>query len=355
MSLPFLSVIVPAYNGTGVLPRCFAALLATELDRSEWELIVVDDSSEDATAALAGEVADRVIRLEGGPRGPGYARNQGCAHALGEILVFIDADVCVHPDTLGKIAQRFRGSDLASVFGAYDDEPEGSDFISQYRNLLHRYHHVMGEGEAETFWAGCGAIRADAFHAVGGYDADRYPRPQIEDIELGYRLRDRGLRIEIDPAIQAKHLKRWSFSNMVRTDVFDRGIPWMRLLLERGPQTQASLNVDNTEKVKTVLAASSLLFFLAAIVAFALGAHPWIGFVALFLALEAPIVLTLWNLPMYRWFARVKGWGFALRVIPFQYLYYVLNGFAAAMGIFRHVRAGRPQLQTSTSHSAVGP
>ncbi len=322
---PYLSVIVPAYNGTSVLPKCFAALAASELPRSDWELIVVDDSSTDSTADLAAAVADRVVRLEGGPRGPAFARNRGCEQARGEVFVFVDADVCVHSDALTRFAHHFRDSDVGAVFGAYDTEPHHPDFLSQYRNLLHRYHHVRGAGEAQTFWAGCGAIRAKAFNKAGGYDADRYPRPQIEDIELGYRLRDHEYRILIDPAIQAKHLKRWGFKNMVRTDVIDRGVPWMRLLRERKGKSETSLNVGGTEKLKT--AAVGLGLVLSALGA-VLGS--W-GVALAGLAITATMPLV--NLDLYRWFAATRGWLFAARVIPMQLLYYVLNGFSAALGI----------------------
>lgn len=327
---PYLSVVVPAYNGTGVLPHCFEALAASDLPRSEWELVVVDDSSTDATAELAGTVADRVVRLQGGPRGPAFARNRGCEQAVGEVYVFIDADVCVHSDTLSRFARHFRDTDVGSVFGAYDDEPHHPDFLSQYRNLLHRYHHVRGAGDAKTFWAGCGAIRASAFDEVGGYDEARYPKPQIEDIELGYRLGDHGHRIVIDPAIQAKHLKRWAFGNMVRTDVFDRGIPWMRLLGER--QGGEALNVGPVEKIKTAAVGLGLAgFFVCA--AFGLWGLAAAGLVLAFL-------MPLANTDLYRWFASIRGWGFAARVAPMQFLYYVLNGFAAALGLMGAGRGG---------------
>jgi hypothetical protein len=80
------------------------------------------------------------------------------------------------------------------------------------------------------------------FLAIGGFDTVRFPRPQIEDIELGYRLRDAGGRIVLDPTVQGTHLKQWTFWRMLRTDVIDRGIPWMRLLLERRGRTRTSLN-----------------------------------------------------------------------------------------------------------------
>ena len=67
------------------------------------------------------------------------------------------------------------------------------------------------------------------------FDEVRYRKPQIEDVELGYRLRQRGKRIMLDPTIQGTHLKAWTFGGIIRTDLTQRGIPWVRLLLEKAP------------------------------------------------------------------------------------------------------------------------
>jgi hypothetical protein len=71
--------------------------------------------------------------------------------------------------------------------------------VSQYRNLLHHFVHSQSAGEAETFWGGCGAIRRDVFIEAGRYDEWSYPRPQIEDVELGHRVRSLGHRIILRP------------------------------------------------------------------------------------------------------------------------------------------------------------
>jgi GT2 family glycosyltransferase len=112
-----------------------------------------------------------------------------------------------------------------------------------------------------TFWAGLGAIRRDAFLAVGGFDEQHFPYPSIEDIDLGIRLVASGRRILLDPAIQGKHLKRWTLASMVRTDLVRRGIPWARLVLERrAPST--TLNLGWRHRAS---AAASLLFLTALI------------------------------------------------------------------------------------------
>ena len=327
MAPPLLSVIVPAHQGAAVLPVALGALAASDLAREAWELIVVDDASDDGTGDVARQWADRVLTLTGRPHGPAYARNRGTEAASGEWLVFIDADVAVHRDTLSRLLEAIAADpSVDAVFGAYDDAPPAQGFLTQYRNLLHRYVHLGSAGAADTFWAGCGAVRRSAFTEVGGFDERRYPRPQIEDIELGYRLRDRGRSIVIRPEIQGAHLKRWTFLGSLRTDLFDRGIPWVTLLLERRRLARpANLNLKRGERAKALLVGSACA--LLAVAALTRRLLP---------ALVAGSILlgvSLANLSLLTWFARQRGWRFALAVVPLNLLYYLISGLSVAAGL----------------------
>ena len=315
-----------------MLPLSLGALRSSELPRSRWELIVVDDGSTDASRTVAADFADQVLAGESGPQGPANARNRGGACARGKHLVFVDADIRLHPDALGRIADVLeKRPDLGAVFGTYDAKPSGSGLISQYRNLLHRYTHLQGRGAAETFWAGIGAVRAGVFREAGGFDACRYPRPQIEDIELGYRIRTLGHGILLDPEIQGTHLKRWTLSSMIATDVWDRGVPWMRLMRRtRAPHT---LSLRPREKLTTALVALGAL----AVGAGVLGAGS--GAVALGTALWGLAMVS--NLTLFRWFARERGWVFSLSIVPLRLLYYSLNVVSALIGWFPERQTGK--------------
>ena len=331
MSSLTCSVIVPARNCAGMLDQSLSALIASTLPRERWELIVVDDGSTDETAAAAGAFADRVLRIPDGPRGPAAARNRGAEVAQGEFLVFVDADVCVTAEVLAQLVDAF-GSDehIAAVFGAYDTEPRAPGMVSQYRNLLHHYVHLVNRGDAETFWAGCGAVRRSAFLAVGMFDEQRFPRPQIEDIELGYRLVANGDRILLRPEIQGKHLKQWTLSRMLATDLKDRAIPWMLLLLERGNAGgSGTLNVRHTEKALTALVGVAL----AGVALAAILVDPrW-----LLLSLACIVCVVVANLPLLRWFAARRGFWFALEVIPLRLAFYIVSGAGAAWAMFLHI------------------
>lgn len=230
-----LSVIVPATNRP---PTLGTALAAIERGRGPGdEVIVIEECARP---------------------GPAAARNDGAAIAANEILVFIDADVVVAPDALERIRDAFAADPaLAAIFGAYDDSPADPGLVSQFRNLLHHSVHSEGAGSAVTFWAGLGAIRRDRFEAIGGYDAAGYTSPSVEDIELGLRLHRSGAPIRLDPAIQGKHLKRWTLASMVSTDFSKRGVPWIEMMVG-GPDEslarEAPLNLGRRNQVNVAAA-----------------------------------------------------------------------------------------------------
>lgn len=305
-----ISVVVPVYNGERVLPRCLEPLARMLRDHEIAEVIVVDDGSTDSSAWIATQGGAKVMP-SGGRLGPGGARNRGAEVAKGDALWFVDADVVAHPDA-ARVLQRVLGtSDAAAVFGTYDEFPAATNFLSQYKNLAHRHHHVRAEREAETFWAGCGAIRTDAFRRAGGFDAARYPEPSIEDIELGIRLRRLGFTILIEPDLQSRHLKEWRFANLLRTDIVQRAFPWAQLMREhRLPPT---LNVSLGERLRAGLAWVLVLATGAYLARAVSGTWP-LG------AFAAAIAV---NAPLFALFRRTNGTLFALAAIAFHQFHYV--------------------------------
>jgi GT2 family glycosyltransferase len=224
-----LSVVIPATDRPASLDRAVAA--ARRASRPSDELIVVDRPRNS---------------------GPAAARNRGAAEATGDVLVFVDADVEVHADAFDRIRAAFdEAPDLVGLFGSYDDTPEPGGVISDFRNLLHHYVHQDGAGAATTFWAGLGAVRRELFIRAGGFDEARFHEPSVEDIELGMRLHAAGARLLLDPSIQGKHLKRWTLRRMLATDLSRRGVPWLRLILERRSATTA-LNLAWPQRVGAI-------------------------------------------------------------------------------------------------------
>jgi GT2 family glycosyltransferase len=310
------------------------------------ELLVVDDCSTDDTAGVATKLGARVLRMPHNG-GPGAARNRGVEEALGAIVVFVDADVVVGPGALAGIVAAFETDpEVAAVFGSYDDEPAFASLLSQYKNLYHHFVHQQGNAEAETFWAGFGAVRRDAFLAVGGFDAERYPEPSIEDIELGYRLRRSGYRIRLDPSLQVKHLKRWTLRSWLRADIRCRAIPWSFLILEQRNLIN-DLNVRWSERVRT-----ALVFLLCAAVLAGLFLHS--AFLILAALALAVAVGSLWKLLAF--FARRRGPFFAAAIVPLHLFYYLYCGVTFAFcWLIALVFRRRPILGPAGSLSGTAP
>ena len=331
-----LSVIVPAHEAEGVLDVTLGALAASDLDRDAWELVVVDDASLDGTELVSAVYADIVVRLAGNPHGPAYARNRGAELSAGDILVFVDADVIVHADALRRIVMHFEADPaLTAVFGSYDVRPAARNLTSQYRNLLHHFVHRQHAGPAETFWSGLGAVRTSVFRGVGMFDEWHYSRPQIEDIELGRRLRSHEHRIVLDPTIQGTHLKVWTLRSILATDFKHRGVPWMWLILHEDATAETQrLNVGRIEQLCTVLVALALLGVGATVVLWKV----W----PLFVAAAAFTIVAAINLPFYRYLRRHRSLWFSLAVLPLHLSYYVTNVMAAGVGWLVYQFLGTP-------------
>jgi len=306
-----ITLVMPAYNANTLLPQVLSPVLAMRSAGEIDEVLVVDDCSTDGTAAAARAMGATVMATPANG-GPGVARNLAATVATGDILWFVDSDVIAQPGGPARIRAAMAATEVAAVFGSYDADPEGAYWFSRYKNLLHRFHHQTPRSDASTFWAGCGAVRATAFRAVGGFDTETYRRPSIEDIELGYRLKAAGGRIVVDPALEGKHLKVWSIRQSFRTDIFQRALPWARLMISREGLTD-ELNTSQAERARAGIALLLLLSILAL--------PFWPGLWPVPLVLGAAAVAV--NVALARFLVRHGGVIFAAKSMAYHQFYYL--------------------------------
>jgi hypothetical protein len=230
-----ISVVVPATDAPSTLAACRAAL-----DRAI------------AVLAAAGGSAEVLVVDSPALLPVCTARNTGARRATGDVVVFVDADVEVHPDALVRIAAAFTDPTLTALFGSYDDAPTRGGAVAAFRNLLHHHVHQAAGGSAQTFWSGLGAVRREEFLAVGGFDERRFAVPSVEDIDLGVRLVAGGARIVLDPSVQGTHLKAWTLQSMVVTDFARRGVPWVALMLRHRRAGSTALNLGWRHRVSAL-------------------------------------------------------------------------------------------------------
>lgn len=337
-----IAVVMPAYNASAFLRRSLSKLVEVA---GETPVIVVDAGSSDNTAELAQSLGATVLRLPE-REGPAGARNAGCDLTDAEVVLFIDADCVPHADTLARVRSAFDSEpELVALSGSYDATPPELNFFSQYVNLRHHLTHQLARRESATFWAGCGAVRRGAFQEAGRFDADRYPRPQIEDIELACRLRPLG-RLRLDPALQVTHLKRWTLRSVITTDLFCRALPWARLIAESGALPN-DLNLRWSQRVAAALAPFALLA--PCILAWALvsgSPHTNLWVAASFVSIGAAVLI---NRQLLTFFARRRGVWFAINAFFFHQLHLLYSSFTFALVILleRIPWRRRPQVGSS--------
>ncbi len=162
-----LTIIIPAFNEEAYLPstldsiQASASHLSTHSD-SEVNIVVVDNNSEDDTAAVAQSRGATVVHEP--VQGIARARNAGAGHAEGDVLVFVDADVILLPTLLEEVHTTM--SNPACVGGAVDVEyrPKRRS-MRLYLRAWHILSRLTGMAQGATQFC-----RKSVFDEVGGYD-----------------------------------------------------------------------------------------------------------------------------------------------------------------------------------------
>lgn len=328
MSEISISVITPAFNAAHYLVHSLPPLMRLLNSGIVCEVIVVDDCSTESTTRSAILESGAVYLSTPKNGGPGFARNMAAKTARGTLLWFVDADVVTNAEAALRIRDNFQRREVWAMFGSYDVNPPARNFASQYKNLVHRHYHQQGRTDASTFWSGCGVVRKDRFVELGGFDIDMFTDPSIEDIELGYRMRDAGGSIVLDPHFSCTHLKDWSLREVVLNDVLKRALPWSRLLASRSDKTN-DLNVSRAERMRAAVSGLWMVSLLTA----ATGIY-WPHSLLGFLLLSVCVGILNWRLGTY--FASIRGPVFALRAVLFHQVYYVYSALTFVYARLRH-------------------
>ena len=205
-----ISVVIPAYNASGTIARCLEGIF--RCDPPPFEVVVVDDGSEDDTVTLANGFPCTVVPMEEN-RGPAAAKNRGARQARGEILLFVDADVVLPPDAIAIVAGIFENhAEVHGVQGIYSTDEIGESVFSIFQQFYYSYYFQrISENYVHIVSTWTVALRAESLRAAGGFN-ESYPRPTAEDEELGYRFGRLGYAIWLAKDLRVVHLIHYSFS-----------------------------------------------------------------------------------------------------------------------------------------------
>lgn len=181
---PFISIVIPAYNEELYLPACLAALKKQSYPSDKYEIIVVDNNSNDKTYEIA-KNAGAIVILEKN-QGHVFALNSGMMYAKGDIIATTDADTKVNKNWLRIIERVFRDKDVAAVTGPawYQAKSKTKRNLVKYSYYVYlKLHFAVGKPSLSGLNL---AVRRDAFYKIKGLDT-RYRI--FSDVELGLRIK----------------------------------------------------------------------------------------------------------------------------------------------------------------------
>jgi glycosyltransferase involved in cell wall biosynthesis len=207
-NMPFISVVIPAYNEERYLPACLKSLQKQTYPSDRYEIILADNNSNDKTSEIAKKYGAKVIKEK--RQGHVFALGAGIHAAKGEIIAATDADTIVNHDWLELIENAFRDKEVVAITGAaYYHTPNKKrekylGKISYYGYLIYqKFHFAVGK----PFLAGNNlAVRRKAYDQINGLDT-RYEI--FSDHELGLRIKKVGkVKFHKDICV-ASSARRW--------------------------------------------------------------------------------------------------------------------------------------------------
>ena len=224
-----ISVVIPTFNEEENIAQCLVSLCHQTVPRSEYEIIVVDGGSKDATYEIARKYADQVFIQTS--RKVGGARNDGVNAAKGDIIATTDADCILPPHWIRRISEDFKDPGLAQLYGpVYPiEEGLGNKFSLFLANTFSRIGYY-----SQTFYytLGCNtAFRKDAFLKAGMYrciDAG-------DDLEISMRLKDLGT-IKFDEKLKVGFSMRRYKQFGTMQSIYE----WISIVSEGGESTKYS-------------------------------------------------------------------------------------------------------------------
>lgn len=314
---PLISIVVPNRNGAATIGRCLEAALASR--HRNFELIVVDDASEDDSLDRIRDFPCRVVQL---PRhgGAARARNAGARASRGEVLFFTDADCLLEPDALARAVETLRGGADLVVGGTYTLAACEPRFFDRFQSVFIHHFETKRAPQADYLATHALAVFAKTFRRHGGFAENGLPI--LEDVEFSHRLRRAGCRLVMDPAIEVRHVFDFSLGRSLR-NAFRKARYWTCYSL--GNRDLLADSGTASHQLKLDFAAWCLS---AALIAAASGAVAP-GWMAAVLAVQAANAYA--SRGLLRDFHRAHGLAFASAATLYYLLVYPLAVGAGAL------------------------
>lgn len=327
---PEISVLIPCYNAAGTIRDCLDAVFRSNF--KSFEVIVVDDASTDDTIRICREYKCSILQNDSNS-GPSHCRNRAAAAARAGIVLYIDSDILIAPDTLERVAAFFRDHPDVHIFqGRYSDTSYYKNVFSRYKNARLAFREISRrEGDVAFINTSLVAMQKPVLEQ---YHFDESIR-RAEDSLFGWRYHQDGNRIVLDHSFQAVHMKQYTLATFMRYQ-FRSGHDLVMNWMFKG-MGKAVLSETNSlsNRLQLLRAPLSLLFAAALLAAPFLPWTLWLPILAVLLALAAALQIDFLN-----YVRKTDGFTTAAAYV----FIYLLDGFVSALGVawgLLRVLAGR--------------
>lgn len=322
-----LSVIIPNYNGGKTIGRCLGTAFASTF--ADYEIVVVDDCSDDDSVGIIGQFPCRLIKLDQ-RSGSAKARNEGARHSSGNILFFIDADCLLQPDTLTIVDQTITGNEEKVFGGTYTPLPFDQDFFSIFQSIFIHYSETKKK-EPDYIAGHAMVISRELFLKHDGFP--EIFLPIIEDVEFSHRLRRAGISLRMNPAIQVTHIFNFTLVKSLR-NAFRKSHFWTIYSLQN-----RDLAVDSGT-ASFELKGNVLSWFVTVLSVVLFGLTGNIGYILLMGLIT--IINVAGNRRLFAAMHRAKGTAFAcLAALYYTVLYPLPVAAGGLSGLVRYVASRR--------------
>jgi glycosyltransferase involved in cell wall biosynthesis len=324
----FISIIIPNHNSSNTIGKCLEAALASSYEK--FEVVVIDDCSEDNSVEIISQFPCKLIRLDK-PSGASKARNIGAFHSHGDILFFTDADCLLKKDTLCLVAETFsQEAPDAIIGGTYTPIPYDHSFFSIFQSIFIHYFETKQPRDPDYIATHAMAIDATLFSKIGGFSENFLPI--LEDVELSHRLRRSGYRLIINPHISVLHIFNFSLIGSLHNAI-RKSMYWTLYSINN----RDLLADSGTASVELKINVASQLVNLVLLVLWILSRMSvFIYPLALIFAFNVSI-----NAKLIRAFYAAKGFIFAgLALIYYTMIYSLAVAVGALAGVLKHYGLG---------------
>jgi glycosyltransferase involved in cell wall biosynthesis len=213
-----VSIILPTYNSLDKLSKALSCLNELDYPRDNFEIIVVDDGSNDGTQEYVKEFMSQVklnsTYVYQPNKGPAAARNNGIRRASGKYLLLIDSDCYVDRNILTHYLRHFPDDCLGGVGG--NVLPESLNVITEYLDHQGIWRPGVVNGEIAYLVTANAFFLKEAVESAGYFD-EEFRQPGGEDPELCCRIRQRGYHLKYDEQANVVHAHRTTFLKFMKT------------------------------------------------------------------------------------------------------------------------------------------